>query len=197
MNTEKNSNKDKQQMRPKRGPRGGRKGRGRATGGVRSEGSTRRSGRKRPLAHGDLRLLILSIIKTTPSHGYGLINEIKNLTSGFYEPSPGVIYPALEALQDLEWVDIQAEEGKRVLHITKAGQAELEEQSEALKLIEQRLNKLSSAEQEIEPDDIRGALRQLKHTTASIFKGKQVDTEIRKTAVAILEEARKKIAGLG
>jgi DNA-binding PadR family transcriptional regulator len=148
------------------------------------------------LAHGDLRLLILKIIQSTPSHGYGLINEIKNLTSGFYEPSPGVIYPALEALQDLEWVDVQPDKGKRVLHITKAGQAELTEQSEALKLIELRLKKMASADQEIEPDDIRGALRQLKHTTVLAFKGKQVDAEVRKTAVTILAEARKKIADL-
>lgn len=154
-------------------------------------------GTKRPLAHGDLRLLILNIIKTTPSHGYGLINEIKTLTSGFYEPSPGVIYPALETLQDLGWVDIQPEKGKRVLHITEVGQAELLEQSGAIKTIEDRLKKLSSPEQKIEPDDIRGALRQLRHATASVFKGKNTALETRLAAVKILEDARKNILELG
>jgi len=153
-------------------------------------------GRKRPLAHGDLRLLILNIIKTSPSHGYGLINEIRTLTSGFYEPSPGVIYPALETLQDLGWVESQPEKGKRVLHITEAGQAELLEQNSAIKKIEERLLKLSSSEQKPEPDDIRGALRQLRHTTASIFKGKNMEMETRKAAVSILEDARKKISEL-
>ena len=177
-----------------RRPKGGGRGKG-----PRNEkrGATRRRGRKRPLAHGDLRLLILSIIKTTPSHGYGLINEIKTLTSGVYEPSPGVIYPALEALQDLAWVEIQPEKGKRVLHITKAGIAELLEQSEAIKLIQERLKKLSSTEQVLEPDDIRGALRQLRHTTSSVFKGKNHDPKIHKKAVTILEDARKKISELG
>lgn len=176
---------DMTNRRPKRG------GRGKGPRGA------RRGSRKRPLAHGDLRLLILSIIKTTPSHGYGLINEIKALTSGVYEPSPGVIYPALEALQDLGWVEIQPEKGKRVLHITKAGIAELLEQSETIKLIEERLKKLSSTEATLEPDDIRGALRQLRHTTSNVFKGKLIDSEKRRKAVTILEDARKKISELG
>ena len=185
---------DMADRRPKRGGRG--KGpRDEKRGEKR--GDSRRGSRKRPLAHGDLRLLILSIIKSTPSHGYGLINEIKTLTSGVYEPSPGVIYPALEALQDLGWVEIQPEKGKRVLHITKAGIAELLEQSETIKLIEERLTKLSSTEQTVEPDDVRGALRQLRHTTSNVFKGKVSDSEKRKKAVAILEDARKKISELG
>ncbi|MEP4051065.1 MAG: PadR family transcriptional regulator [Litorimonas sp.] len=178
------------ELRSKRG------GRGKGPRGSKN-GANRRGGRKRPLAHGDLRLLILNIIKTTPSHGYGLINEIKTLTSGVYEPSPGVIYPALEALQDLGWVEIQPEKGKRVLHITDAGHAELLEQSEAIKLIEERLKTLSSTEQPVEPDDIRGALRQLRHTTVSTFKGQNLDSEAREKAVSILEDARKKISELG
>jgi len=164
-----------------RGPSSGRRGRG----------------PKRPLGHGDLRLLILHIIKTAPNHGYGLINEIRTLTAGFYEPSPGVIYPALETLRDLGWVEIKPESGKRVLHITDSGKAELLEQNEAIKTIEERLKKLSSTEQKIEPDDIRGALRQLRHATASVFKGTNTDVETRKAAVAIIEVARKKILELG
>lgn len=192
-----NDTTDTQDITEKR-PRG-RDGRprGKRTGGRRPQGGGRRSSRKRPLAHGDLRLLILNIIKTAPSHGYGLITKIKTLTSGVYEPSPVVIYPALETLQDLGWVDVQPEKGKRVLHITESGQTQLTEQSEAIKVIEARLKTLSSPGQAIEPDDIRGALRQLRHTTSSVFRGKNLDVEARKSAVTILEDARKKISDLG
>lgn len=208
MNTENKTTEDTKNRRRKhkggkpagrgseqRRSRRGLAGRGRGPGN-RGGGASQRGGRRRPLAHGDLRLLILNIIETTPSHGYGLITEIKTRTSGFYEPSPGVIYPALEALQALGWAEVKPEKGKRVLHITKAGQTELSEQSDELTKIELRLQKLASKEQEIEPDDIRGALRQLKHETVSTFKGQQVDVEIRKQAVTILEDARKKIADL-
>ena len=40
----------------------------------------RRGGR--PLGHGDLRLLILSLISETPRHGYDLIQEIETRTGG-------------------------------------------------------------------------------------------------------------------
>jgi len=215
MNTENNPTEDTINPRPKR--RGGKgrpshKGRGRRGEGPRGEGRRERHGkpggrhkpggsskggrRKRPLAHGDLRLLILNIIKTKPSHGYGLITEIKNLTSGIYEPSPGVIYPALEALQDLEWITAQADEGKRVLSITETGLAQLDQEKEALVVIEQRLQRLATRQDATDTDDVRGALRQLKHTTVSIFKETKTDIETRKAAVAILEDARQKIAKL-
>ena len=181
-----------------RGPRGGGRRSGLALVNERRghQGSPRRGGPKRPLAHGDLRLLILKIIETTPSHGYGLIGEIKNLTKGSYEPSPGVIYPALEALQDLGWVELEPEKGKRMLHITEAGRNELAQQTEALETIKQRLEKLASREHEFAPEDVRGAMRQLRHTTISVVKNQSADLRIRKTAVAILQDARKKIAAL-
>lgn len=204
MNIENNSTLTTDDISPK--PRRNRRGRGMSKGpvgrrglqkqGRSTRGKSKGDRRKRPLAHGDLRLLILSIIKTNPSHGYGLIAEIKTRTSGFYEPSPGVIYPALEALQDLGWVEIVPEKGKRVLHITESGQVELTQQSETINSINQRLSKLASPDQNIETDDIRGALRLLKHTTISNFKGRSIDIETRKQAVIILEDARKKIAEL-
>lgn len=200
MNTENNSKEIPTDERPKRGrgskrPHGGPKGLRSSKGGRRPDGKSRR-GRRRPLAHGDLRLLILNIIGTTPSHGYGLISKIKNLTSGIYEPSPGVIYPALEALQDLGWVEVQPDKGKRVLHITKDGETELAAQSQAIIVIEERLKTLTSPDQTTEPVDIRSALRQLKYTTVLAVKDQSNDAEIRKTVIAILAEAQQKIVGL-
>jgi hypothetical protein len=49
-------------------------------------------GRRRPLDHGDLRLLILKLISEEPRHGYEMIREIEARTGGAYVPSPGVIY---------------------------------------------------------------------------------------------------------
>ena len=56
--------------------------------------------RPRFFGHGDLRLVILDILTRNASHGYELIKEIENLTQGNYTPSPGVIYPTLDYLQD-------------------------------------------------------------------------------------------------
>ncbi|MEE7548662.1 PadR family transcriptional regulator, partial [Xanthomonas sp. Kuri4-1] len=50
---------------------------------------------RRPLGHGDLRLLLLSLIEQQPRHGYELIRLIAEMFSGVYTPSAGVIYPTL------------------------------------------------------------------------------------------------------
>lgn len=194
MNTENEKLKDTSEMRSGRGGgRGSHGGRGRGKG----RAAGRKSGRRRPLAHGDLRLLILSIVAETPSHGYGLISKIKDKTSGFYAPSPGVIYPAIEALQDLEWAQVKPDNGKRILHITDAGKAELARESKAIDAIQTRLSNLAAADGPASgPDDVRGAMGQLRHATVAAVKGTPDDGDIRKAAVKILQEARKKIDAL-
>ncbi|MEO1158773.1 MAG: PadR family transcriptional regulator, partial [Pseudomonadota bacterium] len=70
--------------------------------------------RRRPLDHGDLRLLILSLIAEQPRHGYDLIAEIEARTGGTYKPSPGVMYPALAVIQDMGLAKVKKEDGKNV-----------------------------------------------------------------------------------
>ena len=65
--------------------------------------------RQRFFGHGELRLVILDILTRNASHGYELIKEIETLTQGNYSPSPGVIYPTLDLLQDQGKIAITAE----------------------------------------------------------------------------------------
>jgi hypothetical protein len=48
---------------------------------------------RRRLGAGDLQLLLLLLLQENPRHGYELIKELEQRTSGYYSPSPGVIYP--------------------------------------------------------------------------------------------------------
>ncbi len=56
--------------------------------------------------------MILDILSRDDSHGYELIKAIENLT-GNYTPSPGVIYPTLDFLQEQSLITIREEEGGR------------------------------------------------------------------------------------
>ena len=79
--------------------------------------------RPRFFGHGDLRLVILDILTRNASHGYELIKEIENLTQGHYTPSPGVIYPTLDYLQDQALITITEEEnGRKRIAINAAGE---------------------------------------------------------------------------
>lgn len=69
--------------------------------------------RQRFFGHGELRLIILDILSRNASHGYELIKEIETLTQGNYSPSPGVIYPTLDLLQDQGLISVEDDNGRK------------------------------------------------------------------------------------
>ncbi|MBJ8888483.1 PadR family transcriptional regulator [Citrobacter sp. FDAARGOS_156] len=96
--------------------------------------------RQRFFGHGELRLVILDILTRDASHGYELIKAIETLTQGNYTPSPGVIYPTLDFLQDQSLIAIRDEEGgRKQITITEQGLQWLEENQEHLEHIHERI----------------------------------------------------------
>ena len=96
--------------------------------------------RQRFFGHGELRLVILDILTRDASHGYELIKAIETLTQGNYTPSPGVIYPTLDFLQDQSLITIRDEEGgRKQITITEQGLQWLEENQEHLEHIHERI----------------------------------------------------------
>src|ERR687883_295107 len=73
-----------------------------------------RFGLGRFFAHGDLRLVILHLIAEKPRHGYEIIKAIEERVAGAYSPSPGVIYPGLTLLEELGYVTVSTEGGKKL-----------------------------------------------------------------------------------
>lgn len=62
------------------------------------------------------------------------------MTQGNYAPSPGVIYPTLDFLQDQAFITITEEEnGRKKIAITVAGQHWLDENLEQLENIQARI----------------------------------------------------------
>ena len=76
-------------------------------------GERMRSGR------GDLKYAILAILKDGPRHGYDIMLEMEQRRG--MRPSPGSIYPALQFLEEGEYVTGAERDGKRVYTITDKG----------------------------------------------------------------------------
>ena len=53
---------------------------------------------------GYIRIGVLILLSTKPSHGYELMKEIKDKTRGFYKPTPGGVYPILRDLEKSEYI---------------------------------------------------------------------------------------------
>lgn len=50
-------------------------------------------------AHGQLDLLLLSVLATRPAHGYAVIAALRERSSGEFDLPEGTVYPALHRLE--------------------------------------------------------------------------------------------------
>jgi DNA-binding PadR family transcriptional regulator len=107
---------------------GGRFGGWFATGG---ELGGRGFGMGRKLASSDLQLLILGLLADKPRHGYEVIKALDERSKGFYVPSPGMVYPALTYLEEIEHATVETEGTRKRYHITELGRRYLEEHRSA------------------------------------------------------------------
>jgi len=82
-----------------------------------------RLGGRRP--RGDVRAAILVLLGESPMHGYQIMQEITERSEGRWQPSPGSVYPTLQALQDGGLIKAKKAEGKRVYELTDEGQSAL------------------------------------------------------------------------
>ena len=80
--------------------------------------STARGGR---FGRGDLRLVILEMLENHPSYGYEIMRALEQRFHGFYSPSAGTIYPTLQWLQDLGYVTVAEQDGRKIYTITDEG----------------------------------------------------------------------------
>ncbi len=83
----------------------------------------------RRMKRGDIKYLLLEVLKEGPKHGYDIIGELENRYTG-YRPSPGSVYPTLQMLEEGGFVTGQEVDGKKVYTITDAGLKMLEERGD-------------------------------------------------------------------
>ena len=84
---------------------------------------------------GDLKYVILDLLKDKPSHGYEIMRALEESFHGFYTPSAGSVYPTLQMLDDMGYVSSSERDGKKVYTITPEGIAFLKEQQEVIEKI--------------------------------------------------------------
>jgi DNA-binding PadR family transcriptional regulator len=88
---------------------------------------------------GELRLVILRLLKEQPRHGYDIMKALEERMAGCYAASAGTVYPTLQLLEDQGLVRGVETEGKKVYHITPAGEQLLEERRDDLDQIIDRV----------------------------------------------------------
>jgi DNA-binding PadR family transcriptional regulator len=88
---------------------------------------------------GEMRLVILRLVREKPRHGYEIIKALEESMHGCYTASAGSVYPTLQMLEDQGYVRIVEEGGKKVYHITPEGERFLDENEDVLSDIGDRI----------------------------------------------------------
>jgi len=70
---------------------------------------------------GDLKYVILDLIKDKPRHGYEIIRELEEMSHGLYTPSPGAVYPTLQMLEEMGYATAVERDGRKVYTVTGEG----------------------------------------------------------------------------
>jgi DNA-binding PadR family transcriptional regulator len=133
------------------------------------------------MRRGDMKFLLLEVLKEGPRHGYEIISELEQRFRG-YRPSPGSVYPTLQMLEEGGFVTGQEIEGKKVYTITDAG----------LKLLEERGERPAEEPCGTHPAvELRESLRKL--ASAVIDGARGTDEATVNRINAILNKARKEV----
>ena len=88
---------------------------------------------------GEVKFVILRLLKEKPRHGYEIIKTLEEKMRGCYTPSAGTIYPTLQLLEDQGYVRAVEIDGKKVYHITPEGDRFLAEHHDLLDDIFERV----------------------------------------------------------
>ena len=99
-----------------------------------------RGGRRRQwFGAGDMKYVILKLLRDKPRHGYEVMKELEERMHGCYSPSPGTVYPTLQWLEDEGLVVARDVDGKKVYEITDTGRTFLDEHKDIVEDIFERV----------------------------------------------------------
>jgi DNA-binding PadR family transcriptional regulator len=95
--------------------------------------------RSRMFEKGELKYVILGLLKDKPAHGYEIMRALEDSFHGFYTPSAGSVYPTLQMLEDMGYVRSSERDGKKVYTITPEGEQFLKEHQETIDKIKDQM----------------------------------------------------------
>ncbi len=160
----------------------------------------------RKLSSSDLQLVILAFLEKQRAHGYELIRAIERQSNGFYVPSPGVIYPALTALEDIGRAAAEPDGNRKLYQMTDAGRQHLEANRESAEATLETLSRIGSRMEEVREafaglyavdpdaaDEFHRASYALKHT---LLQARHFTPDEARRIAAILERTVSEITSV-
>jgi len=139
---------------------------------------------------GDVRAAILDVLAVGPMNGYQVIQQIAERSGGAWKPSPGSVYPTLQQLEDEALVEAREGEARRLLQLTAAGRAYVEQNPEEMAATWRAFDE--TADDEI--GDLKPVIGQVMSAVWQIIVSGSAQQQ--GEAAEILAETRRKLYGL-
>jgi DNA-binding PadR family transcriptional regulator len=145
---------------------------------------------------GTVRWLVLDAIATQARHGYEIIQSIGDKSGSKYKPSPGVVYPTLQMLEELGHARTIPRDDRKVYEITDDGRRELlAHQDEVDEFYEGQ----ADSGWETQADEVLEVMKRVKRVAhlfkRAVHRGGMRPTTMRK-ARKVLDEALQKLEEL-
>jgi len=138
------------------------------------------------MGRGDVRAAVLALLAEKPMHGYQIIHEIEERSGGAWKPSPGSVYPTLQLLADEGFISSEESNGRKTYSLTDEGR--------------QVADAAAGNSAPWEAQGVRDGARSTALPKAGIDLaqaaaqvGRSGNPEHVKQAVAVLDEARRKL----
>jgi DNA-binding PadR family transcriptional regulator len=145
---------------------------------------------------GIVRYLILDAIDDQERHGYEIIQRIGERSGGTYRPSPGVVYPNLQMLEELGHARLEEKDGRKVYRITADGKKDLAEHRDEVADFYENAGEASWEDFADDFRDLTGKVgRMFKTIGRAARRGRLTPTTMRKLR-AILDETLERIEEL-
>ncbi len=143
---------------------------------------------------GDVRSAILDVLAVEPMNGYQIIQQIAERSGGAWKPSPGSVYPTIQQLEDEGMVEGTAGEGRRLLQLSDAGRAYVEDHLEDLAATWRTFEDAAPPEPEPDTHHLKPVIGQVMSAVWQVVVSgtKQQQAE----AAEILADTRRRLYGL-
>ena len=138
------------------------------------------------MGRGDVRAAVLALLAEKPMHGYQIIHEIEERSNGTWKPSPGSVYPTLQLLADEGIIAAEESNGRKTYSLTDEGRQMADAAEDQPAPWE-----APSARDSGRATALPKAGIDLAQAAAQV--GRSGSPEQVKQAVAVLEEARRKL----
>jgi len=154
-----------------------------------------RGRRRQWFESGDMKYVILKLLRDKPRHGYEVMKDLEERMHGCYSPSPGTVYPTLQWLEDEGLVIARDVDGKKVYEITDQGRAFLEEHKD---VVEDIFDRVAEAVERTVGGSMVEVNRALGQLVKAVYRTgwKASGDEARKRVAEILAKASAEIEAL-